>query len=188
MNFETCFSFHVQVEAVLDEKVIQNVKHYLIRWKGYGSESDTWEPEGTLNCPELIKRYKSKNKKDNSTKKKRDKVNKHEKKIKQPHAVEDWDENEEFEVDKILEVHFKKNGKREFLVSWKGYPHAQDSWVPEDDMTCKDLIEKFMSKVEKAKEWEVKDLRVKRTHTDRFTLTTFDTGRRISKRHVGKQR
>lgn len=31
---------------------------YLIRWKGFGSEDDTWENAATLdNCPDILKKY-----------------------------------------------------------------------------------------------------------------------------------
>lgn len=33
------------------------VKHYLVRWKGYKMDDDTWEPEPSLNCPEIISKY-----------------------------------------------------------------------------------------------------------------------------------
>uniref|UniRef100_A0A1Y1K501 Chromo domain-containing protein n=1 Tax=Photinus pyralis TaxID=7054 RepID=A0A1Y1K501_PHOPY len=48
-----------EVEEIIDEKVVRGVIHYLIRWKGYDPESDTWEPENTLECPDLIKKFKN---------------------------------------------------------------------------------------------------------------------------------
>lgn len=30
---------------------------FLIRWKGYTSEDDTWEEEENLNCPDVIEEY-----------------------------------------------------------------------------------------------------------------------------------
>lgn len=41
----------------MDQKLVKGVKQYLIRWKGYGADSDTWEPESTLSCPELIAKF-----------------------------------------------------------------------------------------------------------------------------------
>jgi SET domain-containing protein len=32
------------VESIQDRKIKAGVKYYLIRWKGYSSENDTWEP------------------------------------------------------------------------------------------------------------------------------------------------
>jgi chromobox protein 5 len=56
------------------------------------------------------------------------------------------------QVDKVMEVHFKKNGSREFLIHWKGFSHKEDTWEPEKNLNCPDLIEKFMEKVDKASE------------------------------------
>lgn len=76
----------------MDEKLIRGIKHYLIRWKGYEEESDTWEPEDTLDCKELMNEFKKK-KKDNKGKPKSAK-----KKEKKDVTEPDWDENEDFEV------------------------------------------------------------------------------------------
>lgn len=92
-------SFHqlliLQVEEVLDEKNIKGVKHYLIRWKGYEEESDTWEPEDTLDCKELIEDFKKK-----KTENKSSKTSK--KKEKKEAKESDWDENDDFEVKFIV--------------------------------------------------------------------------------------
>jgi hypothetical protein len=81
------------VEQVLDEKFIKGVRHFLIRWKGYEPESDTWEPESTLNCSELIAEFKAKQKKKGKAKlaKKRSKESSNS-------DDQGWDENENFEV------------------------------------------------------------------------------------------
>lgn len=41
----------------MDSKRIKGKLHYLIRWKGYSASSDTWEPENTLSCPDLINKF-----------------------------------------------------------------------------------------------------------------------------------
>lgn len=181
----------MQVEAVLGEKTVRGTKHFLIRWKGYGPDSDSWEPESTLNCKELIKEFHSKTSTGTSKAKneyKSQNSKKGRRTSKSQSTPVTWTENEEFEVERILEVHHKRDGTREFLVSWKGYPASENSWEPEENMTCAGLIEKFMAKVEKAKESEVRELREKRTPTNRFTLNDATKGRRLSKRNSGKQR
>lgn len=41
--------FLLQVERILDKRKNKKGRvEYLVRWRGYGSEGDTWEPEGNL--------------------------------------------------------------------------------------------------------------------------------------------
>ena len=32
--------------------------HYLVKWKGYPTSDNSWEPEGNLNADELIAKFK----------------------------------------------------------------------------------------------------------------------------------
>lgn len=32
-----------------------------------------------------------------------------------------WNKDEDYEVQKVMDVRFHRNGKREFLIRWKGY-------------------------------------------------------------------
>lgn len=100
----------------------------------------------------------------------------------------DWDEDEDYEVERILDVYIHRNNKREFLIRWKGFSSKSDSWEPEENLDCKDLIEKFMNKVEQVKNLNQKELRPVRSQTQRFTLMTQASARRLSKRNIGRQR
>jgi hypothetical protein len=54
------------------------------------------------------------------------------------------DEEPEWEVEKILkECTFGRWKKKQYLVHWKGYSPAHDSWVSRDDMHAKELIVEF---------------------------------------------
>lgn len=101
---------------------------------------------------------------------------------------EEGDPNAEYEVERLIDVREKRNGAREFLVHWKGWGKKFDSWEPEENLNCQDLIGKFLEKLEKVKGASSKGLRVVKKHTQRFTLQSHDKGRRLSKRHSGKQR
>lgn len=46
------------VEYILDDKTVNRKKYYLVHWKGYGSDDDSWEPEKNLNCPYLLDKYR----------------------------------------------------------------------------------------------------------------------------------
>lgn len=96
--------------------------------------------------------------------------------------------SKEFEVEKIIEVRFKKNGAKEFLIRWKGFSANDDTWEPEKNLNCQELISKFMQKVEQAKTSEMRELRTNPAHTKRYTLASQASGRRLSKRNRDKQR
>ena len=49
-----------EVQSIVDERVYRGQTQYLIRWKGYDSASDTWEPEKNLRCKELLKEWTTK--------------------------------------------------------------------------------------------------------------------------------
>lgn len=208
-----------EVEKIVGHRTIKGRRQFLVRWKGYGKDSDTWEQEKDLNCPKLIEDFlgeeaetdimKSEGmESEKSPKSVKAKASKMEKKkeIKKSknnnkgqsilseeehdseNALVNEDNQKEFEVDKILEVRFKKNKKRVFLIRWKGFSPADDTWEPEENLNCPDLISKFMEKVEKAKTADMRELRTNPSHTKRYTLSTHDTGRRLSRRNMDKQR
>lgn len=47
-----------EVGAILKHKNTRNGHKYLIRWKNYGSDEDSWEREENLNCPTILEQYK----------------------------------------------------------------------------------------------------------------------------------
>ena len=49
-----------EVEAILDHKTRGTSVHYLVQWKGYGPEHNSWEPTGNLKgCMAILKEYKT---------------------------------------------------------------------------------------------------------------------------------
>lgn len=204
-----------EVEKIVGQRTIKGRRQFLVRWKGYGEDSDTWEQEKDLNCTKLIEQFleedgeseqnaeqhmleksvknspKTKSPKiEKKTRKSKVSIKKDTENDKQPIVEEGIkkDNDKEFEVEKIIEVHFKKNKTREFLIRWKGFTSADDTWEPEENLNCPDLIAKFMQKVEKAKNSEMRELRTNRPHTKRYTLATPEQGRRLSRRNMDKQR
>ncbi|KYN27296.1 PREDICTED: heterochromatin protein 1-like [Trachymyrmex cornetzi] len=205
-----------EVERLINIRTIKGRRQFLVRWVGYGENDDTWENEKDLNCSQLIEDFlaeekdkeKEKEIKLSKEKEKEIKLSKpiktekskrssrgtHKKLTQETEEIDEKDSGEEkeiskeFEVERIIEVRFKKNGTKEFLIRWKGFSVSDDTWEPEKNLNCPELIAKFMEKLEKVKTSEMRELRTNRVHTKRYTLTTQPRGRRLSKRNKDKQR
>ena len=58
-----------------------------------------------------------------------------------PDLVED---QEEYEVEQILDTRlFGRWKKRQYLIKWKGYAEAHNSWEPEENVNAPELVKEF---------------------------------------------
>lgn len=48
-----------EVEKVVDKRMHKGKVEYLLKWKGYSSNENTWEHEDSLDCSELLQEYES---------------------------------------------------------------------------------------------------------------------------------
>jgi hypothetical protein len=57
-----------EVEKILDMKQKGRKTHYLIKWKGYPTSDNSWEPAENVQAKDLIKEYKEEQRKTNKKK------------------------------------------------------------------------------------------------------------------------
>lgn len=53
---------------------------------------------------------------------------------------------EGFVVESIVDKLVTPDGKVHYLLKWKGYPHSDNTWEPEENLNCPELMEKFEKK------------------------------------------
>lgn len=61
--------FCSKVESIEDTRQRDGKTQFRIRWKGYGPDTDTWENEEDLSCPNIIKAFLEKNRNESKAKK-----------------------------------------------------------------------------------------------------------------------
>jgi len=60
-------------------------------------------------------------------------------------------EEEEFTVERILDKRVR-NSKVEYLIKWEGYPDTENTWEPQENLDCPDIISAYEDKAAKKKE------------------------------------
>ncbi|EDV92460.1 M-phase phosphoprotein 8 [Drosophila grimshawi] len=184
-----------EVEAIVGHKTKNGESFFLVHWKGYGKDDDSWEPEADLNCNDLIEEYLKKTNPKKGTgaiKKSPAGVNvgrgrKLNKKIVS-------DPEKEWAVERIVDFVDDDEQGGLYRIRWKGFGAKEDTWEPESNLSCEGLIEKFKKSMEAHRNVDAKQLRespkkTKRLVNETIPRTNFHNRiERSSKRSAAKNR
>ncbi|CAH1173745.1 unnamed protein product [Phaedon cochleariae] len=134
------------VEKILDKRSRNGKIEYLLKWKGYNEEDNTWEPEENLDCPDLIAAYESKIQlgPEDADKSKR-------KNITEDNRARGFDRG--LEPDKIVGA-TDASGELMFLMMWKNCKQADLVPANQVNVRCPDIVINYY---ENKKQWYSKE-------------------------------
>jgi len=144
------------VEKILEKRIVAGKTEYLLKWKGYGPEDNTWEPVENLGCPELIEEFEKNwkaNEKPKGAKKRPSepdksdhKENKSNKKAKVPAKEVTRAEQTGFDrglqADKIIGA-TDSSGELMFLMKWKDTDEADLVPARQANVKCPQVVISF---------------------------------------------
>lgn len=139
------------VEKILDKRIKNGKVEYYLKWKGYGDEDNTWEPESHLECPEMISEFEEKRKKEDAKKKEEQRKRKTQDggdpaKKKTKKAVEEDSRPRGFdrglEAERIIGA-TDSSGELMFLMKWRGTDEADLVPARQANVRCPQVVIKF---------------------------------------------
>merc|ERR1712127_24106 len=136
------------VEKVIDKRIGKNGKiEYLLKWKGYGDEDNTWEPKENLDCKDLIETYEKKRKEKGDKKKEAEKrksgaVDSSSKKKKGGDDDKPRGFDRSLDPERIIGA-TDSSGELMFLIKWKGSDEADLVPAREANTKCPQTVIKF---------------------------------------------
>merc|ERR1712178_508202 len=135
------------VEKVVDKRVGRNGKtEYLLKWKGYGDEDNTWEPKENLDCEDLIDEFErkraAKGKKDAGDKRKSTAGSSDSAKKKKDDGDKPKGFGRGLDPERIIGA-TDSSGELMFLIKWKGSDEADLVPARQANVKCPQTVIKF---------------------------------------------
>ena len=130
-----------EVEEIIDYKYFEEKKAglYFVKWVGWGSESNTWEPEAHVtSCNDLLVNFYNKRLKE------REEAGHEEERVLELPPDPREEEEPEWEVEDVVDYQFCKEQQAGlYLVKWIGWGPESNTWEPEAHLQCTDLLVEF---------------------------------------------
>ena len=146
----------------------RNRKQYLVKWRGFGNEHNTWEPMSSL-PPKVIKSFEKQQMIENQSLQSKPSTKQNELtddgKQGDVQVMEQLNETTaeksglnlntlesmagsgysgpELIIEKVLNKRAAENGDVEYLIKWKGFSVKEATWEPKDNLDCGALIAAF---------------------------------------------
>merc|ERR1711884_715560 len=136
------------VEKVIDKRIGKNGKiEYLLKWKGYGDEDNTWEPKENLDCEDMIEAFEKArrdkaDKKKGSDKRKSDADGGSSKKKKGGDDEKPRGFGRGLDPERIIGA-TDSSGELMFLIKWKGSDEADLVPAREANVKCAQTVINF---------------------------------------------
>ncbi|XP_073698559.1 chromobox protein homolog 1a isoform X1 [Garra rufa] len=138
------------VEKVLDRRVVKGRVEFLLKWKGFSEEDNTWEPEDNLDCPDLIAEYMQKHKpvdkKDSTGKRKGESDTDGGEESRPKKRKDEQDKPRGFarglEPERIIGA-TDSSGELMFLMKWKNSDEADLVPAKEANVKCPQVVISF---------------------------------------------
>jgi hypothetical protein len=142
------------VEKILDIRTTNGKVEYYLKWQGFSTDENTWEPEENLDCPDLISEFeenrkkKERARKDDKRKKRGSSLPEDKKSSKRKHSDEDKEPqgfDRELEPERIIGA-AESSGELMFLMKWKGTD--EECFVPakKANVRCPQIVIQFYEK------------------------------------------
>jgi len=135
------------VEKVCDKRTNKGKVEYLLKWKGYGDEDNTWEPSENLDCQDLIAEYEKKRtaekaRKRDAEKRKSSTAGSSDSKKRKGDDDRPRGFDRNLDPERIIGA-TDSSGELMFLIKWKGSDEADLVPSREANVKCPQTVIKF---------------------------------------------